>query len=86
MTKFKIKAYVIDSFEEEIEAEDEESAQEIFYNKVAEGELEPQEWITFFEGTEAFDALASLVQDAEEVTEECEDDCDCSKDSCDCCK
>lgn len=84
MTKFKIKAYVIDSYEEEIEAEDEESAQEIFYNKVAEGEFEPQEWITFFEGTDEFDALDSLVQDAEEAAEECE--CEEKCDDCDCCK
>jgi hypothetical protein len=64
MEKFKIRAYAVDYYEEEIEAESKEKAKEIFLENQDKGEFEYEEMI-FFEQDEGFDILNELAAESE---------------------
>lgn len=59
MPKFKIKAFAIDSFEQEIEAPTLEEAQEIFLQKQDAGEFEFDE-LVIFEEEDGFEVLDEM--------------------------
>ena len=61
MPKIKIKAITVESFEEEIEAENEDQAEEIFTRRFEEGELESHDNYILFEGTEEYNLIKDSV-------------------------
>lgn len=73
MAKFVIKAFDIRSFEEEIEADSEDDAKDIFLDKYDVEDLESAESNLFFENDEGFEAVRDLVENSGEDTENFED-------------
>lgn len=61
MSKFKIKAFVVEEYNEEIEAENEEKAKEFFEKRWSQREIESEEAILFFEGDEGFEIIKDFV-------------------------
>ena len=69
--KFKIKSYIIESFETEIEADSEDEAKELFAEKFDSGEIES---IAFteptFEGDEEYEVIDSFFNNEEDDLED----------------
>jgi len=63
MAKFKLQAYSVDLYEDEIEAESAEKAQDVFMEKIENGDVAPEEGNVFFEGEDGFELLSELVAD-----------------------
>lgn len=68
--KFKVKTFVLEEIEKEIEANNKEDAEEKFCDLYEEGEIEPEEGILFFENDEGFDVLKGLLSENEEGVKE----------------
>ncbi len=85
MAKFKVKAYSVDLYEQEVEAKTEEDAQDKLLEKIENAEIAPEEGTVFFSDDESFSILAELVSD-----DECDDcnkeECECEDKECECCK
>ncbi|HIH17341.1 MAG TPA: hypothetical protein HA282_01495 [Nanoarchaeota archaeon] len=62
MARFTRKMYVIDSFELEVEAENEEDADDKLREKFEEGELESDSSVVVHQDTEDFENIASFVE------------------------
>ncbi len=80
MAKFKVKAYGIEYLEGEIEAKNEEEAQEKLLEKWEQGEVESNEVNFVFDGNEGFDLIKDIF------SEECKEECDCDEDCGDDCQ
>lgn len=61
--KFKIKAYSVDSYESEIEANSEEEAKEKLASEWENSEIEPKDSWIFLENEDGFDLVDSLVSE-----------------------
>jgi hypothetical protein len=66
MEKFVIKAFDIRSFEEEIEAETESEAREIFLEKYDAEDIESCENNLFFEIDEGFEVIREMIENTGE--------------------
>ncbi|MFA6022798.1 MAG: hypothetical protein WC781_01800 [Candidatus Pacearchaeota archaeon] len=73
MTKFRVKVYAIESYEEEIEAESEHQAQEIFIDKYDNDDVESAESNLLFETDEGFEMIREIVENSGEIEEDFED-------------
>lgn len=67
MEKFKIKAYSISTYEDEIEAETKEEAEDIFTEKWENVELEAEEEQIFLETDEGFETLKEIFSSEDEA-------------------
>ena len=66
MPKFKIKAYSIDFFEKEIEAENQEKAEEKFQAEWENSDIESQESQLFLQQDEGFEVINEIYNQNEE--------------------
>jgi len=73
MTKFKIKLYSVDYYEDEVEASSEEEAQDKLMDNIEEDKLEAKDGVLLFNGDEGFEVFEEMFSE----NCECGDDCDC---------
>jgi hypothetical protein len=63
---FKIKACSVEIIEQEIEAENQEKAEDLFLEKYENGDIGSEEGTIFFEGDEGFKMISEIVFSEEE--------------------
>ena len=63
MNKFKVKAYTVEFYEDEVEAENEEEAKEKFMEKWENAEISNDETQFFFDDEDGFDILNNIFLD-----------------------
>ena len=61
MTKFLVKAFAVESYEEEIEAETQEQAEEIFEKYYEECEIDSKDNYLLYPDTEEFEIIQTTV-------------------------
>ena len=66
MDRFRVKAYTVEYYEGEVEADSEEEAKEKFIEKWENAEIANDETQFFFDDEEGFEVLGSLCEETEE--------------------
>jgi hypothetical protein len=66
MEKFKIKAYVVDEYEDELEADSVEEAQEKMLEKIENSELETRDGTIFFDGDKDHSKIQEIIDSQED--------------------
>jgi hypothetical protein len=69
MDKFKVRAYTIELYEDEVEAENEEDAKEKFMEKWENAEIVNEDTHFFFDDEEGFEVIDGIVAESEEGCE-----------------
>ena len=70
MAKFLVKAFAVESYKEEIEAETQEQAEEIFEKQYEEGDIEPTDNYLLYSDTEEFELIKTTVFEVEDEDSE----------------
>jgi hypothetical protein len=70
MTTYKINSWVLEHFEEEIEANSEDEAKDKFEESYENGELESDEGYVFFEDEGEYDMVETIISEEIEESEE----------------